>query len=147
MDRIDAKIINTLQENARCPLKDLAAEVFLSSPAVSARIEKIEAQGIIKSYSAIMDNEKLGFHITAFVNLELSPKQKDDFYPFISNCPNVVECNCITGNFSILMKVVFHTTQELDSFIGELQVYGNTSTQIVFSTPVPARQIKMTAVN
>ncbi len=144
MDKIDAKLITLLQENARYPLKYLASQVFLSAPAVSSRIEKLEKQGIIQRYNAVIDKQKLGFHITAFINLEMKPNQKKEFYPFIQDCPNVLECNCVTGSFSMLIKVAFPSTQELDTFIGHLQYFGNTSTQIVCSTPVVHREIRIT---
>ena len=67
------------------------------------------------------------------MNMELEPVQKPEFYPYIENCPNVMECNCVTGDYSMFIKVCFHTTQELDGFIGQLQHFGKT--QIVFSTP------------
>jgi len=137
MDKIDAMLITLLQENARAPLKVLASKVFLSAPAVSSRIDKLEKQGIILGYNTIIDRQKLGYHITAFINLELSADQKAEFYPFINSCPNVLECNCVTGVYSMLIKVSFPSTQELDTFIGKIQRFGNTSTQIVFSTPVP----------
>ena len=71
MDDIDKKIINLLQENARIPLKSLAEHVYLSSPAVSARIEHLERENIITSYEARINQTKLGFHITASINLEI----------------------------------------------------------------------------
>ena len=141
MDQIDQKLIEILQTNARMPLKAIASQVFLSAPAVSARIEKLEAQQLIRGYHAEIDRQKLGYHITAFISLELSTKQKPEFYSFIERCPNVLECNCITGVYPMLIKVAFPSTQELDSFIGELSRFGNTSTQIVFSTPVPPRDV------
>ena len=96
MDKIDLKLLSLLQENARYPLKHLAEEVFLSSPAVSTRIDRLEKQGIIKGYTAVVDPLKLGYHVTAFINLEMHPSQKPSFYPFIEACPNVLECNCVT---------------------------------------------------
>ncbi len=141
MDKIDTMLVSLLQKNARASLKYLASKVFLSTPAVSARIEKLEKQGIITGYSASINSQKLGYHITAFINLEISANQKSKFYPFISDCPNVLECDCVTGNYSMLIKVAFPCTEDLDDFIGELQTYGNTSTQIVFSTPVERRDI------
>ncbi len=144
MDSIDVKILDMLQKNARTPLKAIAEKVFLSSPAVSTRIEHLEKQGIIKSYTATLDKEKLGYHITAFINLEMEPTQKQEFYPFIQGITNVLECNCVTGEYSMLLKVAFKSTVELDSFIGKLQHFGKTSTQIVFSTPVEPRGIKIT---
>lgn len=143
MDKIDLKLINLLQKNARYPLKYLAEQVYLSPPAVSTRIERLEKSGVIKGYTAKVDKNKLGYNITAFINLALSPKEKPVFYPFINGCPNVVECNCVTGAYSMLIKVVYNTTMELDAFIGQLQKFGNTETQIVFSTPVENRGVNI----
>lgn len=143
MDNIDKMILHLLQTNARTPLKYLASKVFLSSPAVSARIDRLEKAGIITGYHAFINPESMGYHITAFINLALDPKQKPIFYPFIEACPNVLECNCVTGVYSILIKVSFPNTMELDTFIGQLQKFGNTETQIVFSTPVPTRGINI----
>lgn len=147
MDSIDKKILHLLQENARYPLKYLASQVFLSSPAVSARIERLEKSGIITGYHASVDPVTLDYHITAFINMSLDPKQKPSFYPFIEACPNVLECNCVTGAYSMLIKVAFPDTLELDSFIGQLQRFGNTETQIVFSTPVKPRSVNIYGMN
>ena len=147
MDNIDKKILHLLQENARYPLKHLASKVFLSSPAVSARIERLEKSGIISGYHAQVTPVALGFHITAFIHMALDPKRKPEFYPLIDACPIVLECNCVTGAYSMLIKVCFPSTMELDTFIGQLQKYGNTETQIVFSTPVQPRGIDIRAVD
>ena len=143
MDNIDRHIIQLLEGNARASLKEIAAETFLSSPAVSARISRLEREEIITGYTAQLNLHKLGYHITAFINLELSPKQKPTFYPFVKKCPNILECNCVTGEYSMLLKVAFPSTVELDGFIGELQQFGKTYTQIVFSTSVEPRGIQL----
>ena len=103
----------------------------------------LEKSGVITGYHATVDPVALGYHITAFINLTLDPKQKDEFYPYVTDCPNVLECNCVTGLYSIMLKVAFPSTMELDTFIGHLQKYGNTQTQIVFSTAVPPRGIHL----
>ena len=139
MDNIDRKILTILQQNARTPLKVIAEQVFLSSPAVSARIERLEAAGYILGYQAQLSCAAMGYQIKAFINLEVEPSQKPEFYPYIENCPNVMECNCVTGDYSMLVEVCFHTTQELDQFINQLHRFGRTRTQIVFSTPVEHR--------
>lgn len=143
MDQIDRQLLHMLQENARVPLKQLADKVYLSSPAAAARISRLEKQGIIKGYHTEIDWLKLGYHITAFINLEVAPDQKKEFYPFIQACPNVMECNCVTGNYSMLIKVCFQSTMDLDVFIGDVQKFGKTSTQIVFSTAVEHRGIQI----
>ena len=141
MDTIDKKIISILQQDARTPLKKIAAEVFLTSPAVSARIERLEAEGILTGFHASVDPIQLGYHIKAYISLEISPAQKPEVYPFLRAHPNVLECDCVTGNYSVLLKVAFPSTMELDEFIGKLQHFGKTSTMIVFSTIVENRGV------
>lgn len=141
MDSIDKVIINELSKNARISIKDLAEKVYLSAPAVKTRIEKLENDGIITGYSACLNHSAIDYAIKAYINLEMMPKDKPRFYPFIKSCPNVLECDCVTGQYSMLIKVAFKTTVELDQFIGRLQEFGNTSTQIVFSTSVEHRNI------
>lgn len=141
LDAIDKKILQILMRSARTPIKDIAKEVYLSSPAVSSRIEKMERTGMITGYHATIDPFQFGYNIKAFVNLELPPDMKKDFYPYIESVPNVIECNCVTGQYSMLIEVFFETTQELDVFVTELQRFGKTQTQIVFCTSVEHRDV------
>ena len=144
MDKIDRKIINSLQKNARASLKDLSKECFISSPAIAARINKLEKSGIINGYHSSIDIEKIGFHVRAFIQVQLEPRQKDEFYPYVQSIPNVVECNCVTGDYSEIMEVIFPSTTDLDNFINTIQLrFGKTSTQIVFSTSVQHRGITL----
>ncbi|MCI5586608.1 MAG: Lrp/AsnC family transcriptional regulator, partial [Lachnospiraceae bacterium] len=117
LDNIDKKIISMLQENARVSLKEIAEQVYLSSPAVSVRIDNLVESGYIQGFHAVINPIKLGYHIKAFINLEVSPVDKNDFYPYIKKCKNVVECNCVTGDYSMLLEVLFPSTDELDQFI------------------------------
>lgn len=141
MDDIDRKILKLLQENARVSLKTIAENTFLSSPAVSARIEKLERDGVISGYHALLDPMKLGYHIIAFINLDVMPQDKPRFYEYAQGAPGILECNCVTGEYSMLLKVAFRSTVDLDLFIGQLQKFGRTNTQIVFSTHVGPRGV------
>lgn len=143
MDKIDKQILSMLQKNARTPLKVLAEKVFLSSPAVSSRIKQLENDGVITGYRAEVDPAKLGCFITAFINIAMDVEKRKTFYEFAEKCPNVLECNFITGDYSLLLKVVFPTTLELDGFVGEIQKFGKTQTTIVFSTPIKSRGISI----
>lgn len=143
LDYVDKEILNMLQRDARIPIKEIAAKVFLSSPAVSSRISRLEKQGYIEGYHAVLNPIALGYHIKAFINLEVEPVEKKEFYPYIKSCPNVIECNCVTGDYSMLLEVLFPSTMELDHFIGELQTYGRTKTLIVFSTSVEHRGVTL----
>ena len=141
MDDIDRKILKLLQENARMSLKAIAEKTFLSSPAVSARMEKLEKEGILSGYHAVVDPIKLGYHIIAYINSNVMADDKEKFYAYAQAVPNVLECSCVTGEYSMLLKVAFGSTMELDHFIGQLQRFGKTSTQIVFSTHVGPRGV------
>ena len=133
MDAIDKKILALLTENARLPLKQIAAQVFLSSPAVAARIQRLERDGIITGYHASVAQEKLGNRISAFIQVVLPPESKDAFLSFIRRSSCVLECFHVTGPYSMLMKTCFRDTAQMEAFVAELQHYGTTQTQIVFS--------------
>ena len=127
MDHIDKEILQILQKNARTSLKTIAERTFLSSPAVTARIEKMEKEQII----------------IAFINLNVLPEDKQKFYKHAESIPNILECSSVTGEYSVIMKVAFESTMELDSFLGQLQKFGKTSTQIVFATHVGPRGVQV----
>ena len=76
LDHIDAKNPDLLRENARMPLKEIAEHVFLSSPAVSARIERLEKEGYITGYQVKLNPALLGYPIKAFINSRLSRFRK-----------------------------------------------------------------------
>lgn len=143
MDRIDRALVKYLQENARYSLKQLSEKVFLSSPAVAARIEKLQREGIITGFHADIALDKIDYHIVAFINVEMAPKDKPAFILFIKDEPSVLECNIVSGSYTMLLKAAFQSTVDMDRFISKVQRYGSTETHIVFSTPIPARTIMM----
>lgn len=143
LDDIDKELLNILQNEARMPLKEVAKTINLSSPAVASRIRRLEEEGFIRGYQAQVDPILLGLYTKAFILLEVTPTQKKEFYPYIRACKSVVECNCVTGDYSMLLEVYFKNTIELDQFIGELQRFGRTKTLIVFSASVEHRGINI----
>ena len=143
MDHIDREILQILQQNARTSLKTIAERTFLSSPAVSARIEKLEKDNVITGYQAQVNPMKLGYHIIAFINLNVMPEDKQKFYKYEETSPNILECSSVTGEYSVMMKVAFESTMQLDQFLGQLQKFGKTSTQIVFATHVGPRGVQV----
>lgn len=134
MDQIDKKLLGLLQQNARMPLKQLAAEVGLSSPATSTRITHLEESGVLCGFHAKVNSKALGYALTAFVSLEANPAKMEPLYSLLREYPNVLECHSVTGQSALLMKVTFPSTMELDLFVCEIQKYGKTNTSIVFST-------------
>lgn len=134
IDEMDIRIMNLLKMNARTSLKELSNDIHLTTPALSARIDKLEKAGFIKGYHADVDFEKLGYKIKAFIMISVLPEDQRKFYDFIQREDNILECNHITGVYSMILKVVFPSTSDLDVFVGRLQEFGRTETQVVFST-------------
>lgn len=141
LDSIDYQIIDMLQKNARISAKEISDKVFLSSTAVAARIDRLAQRGIIDGFTVKLDAKTLGYSIRAFISLELEPRQKDEFYPYVQGIANVVACHCVTGDFAMLLEVVFKDTTQLDEFIDDLQRFGRTRTMICFSSPVEHREV------
>ena len=77
LDPVDRTILNILQKEAKKPLKEIAEQVYLSTPAVSARIEKMEREGYILGYQAQVNPLALGYHIKALIHLEVPPEDKE----------------------------------------------------------------------
>ncbi|MBQ8913996.1 MAG: Lrp/AsnC family transcriptional regulator [Lachnospiraceae bacterium] len=139
LDEVDEKILEILQDNARTSLKDIAEQVFLSPTAVGTRIDRMLDEGVLEGFTTRLNPEAMGHYVKAFINLQVEPAQREEFYEYIDGVLNVIECNCVTGDYSMLIEVRFPTTTELDHFIVELQRFGKTKTQIVFSTCVKHR--------
>lgn len=141
MDAADRAILKALAKNARTSIKQLAGEAFLSSPAVSARVERLEKSGVITGYQARLNHQALGYPILAFVNIAMAPERKQAFQAFAEACPNILECHHVTGSYSLIMKVAFQSTRDLEAFVGHAQTFGTTQTQVVFSTMIEPREI------
>ena len=74
-----------LQDNARVSLKDIGAEVSMSPTAVGTRIDRMLAEGVLEGFTTKLNPEAMGHYIKAFINLEVSPEQKAEFYPYIDS--------------------------------------------------------------
>ena len=141
IDELDLKILRLLQNDARMPVKVIAEKIFASAPTVSARIESMTERGIIKGYYTEIDVSKIDNVITSFIDIEVSPERKEELYEFLRSSPQVVEASRVTGEYSILLKVIIKNTLEMDKFINALQRYGRTKTQIVFSSIIEHRGV------
>ena len=129
-DETDRQIISLLMNNARMPVKEIAKELYLTSPTVSTRIKKLKENGIITGFHTSVDLSSFGYNIKAFVNLEVDPKDKQEFYDFIEKIPNVIECNCVTGDYSMIIEVAFKRTEELEHLTHGLE--GHCSIQLSY---------------
>jgi Lrp/AsnC family leucine-responsive transcriptional regulator len=138
IDQIDLKILSILQNSGRSRLADIAEEVVLSAPAVFERVKKLEANGVIKGYQALLDGKKVGKDITAFIGVSIGNQQDiDKFATQMLRNPDVLECHHITGDESFILKVKSANTTSLEKLLGEIRsVQGvtRTVTRVVLST-------------
>lgn len=108
LDKVDLQILRTLQENARLTTKELAAQVSLSSTPVFERLKRLEREGYIKKYIAVLDADKLNQGFVVFCNVKLRRMNKDiamEFTRIIQNSPEVTECYNISGSYDYLLKI------------------------------------------
>jgi Lrp/AsnC family transcriptional regulator, leucine-responsive regulatory protein len=138
IDQIDLKILSILQNSGRSRLADIADEVELSAPAVLERVKKLEVNGVIKGYQALLDGKKVGKDITAFIGVSIGNQRDiDKFATRMLRNPDVLECHHITGDESFILKVKSANTTSLEKLLGEIRsVEGvtRTVTRVVLST-------------
>lgn len=108
LDKVDLQILRTLQANARLTTKELASRVSLSSTPVFERLKRLESNGYIKKYIAVLDAGKLDRGFVVFCNVKmrrLSREIAQDFTEIIRNIPEVTECYNISGSFDYMLKI------------------------------------------
>jgi Lrp/AsnC family leucine-responsive transcriptional regulator len=120
MDTKDRQILEVLQNDGRIAHTRLAEIVELSAPAVLARVRKLEEQGIIQGYQAVVDPEKVGNPIVSFVGVTLVHHQREPLERFaerIAQFPQVLEAYHLTGGTDYLLKVAVPSIQALEEFL------------------------------
>lgn len=142
LDSIHAKILNTLQSNARITNTQIAASVGISSAAVAERIKKMEDCSVISGYHAKVNPRMLGHGLRALITVRAFMGRLQPFLHKIKTYDEVVNCYRITGNENIVMEVFFKDQLHLELFIDELISYGETKTQIILSDVISHQPIK-----
>jgi Lrp/AsnC family leucine-responsive transcriptional regulator len=122
LDATDKLILQILQEEGRLSNAELARRVSLSPPATHARLRRLEEDGFIRQYAALLDREKAGFDMLCFVQISLQlhqPQQVEAVRAAIRQMPEVLECHHVTGEYDYLLKVVIHNRKDLERFVLE----------------------------
>lgn len=108
LDKTDLQILRILQKNAKLTTKELAAQINLSTTPVFERQKRLEAEGYIKKYVAVLDAEKLNLGFVVFCSVKLSRLNRDiaaEFTRFIQEIPEVTECYNVSGEYDYLLKI------------------------------------------
>ena len=139
LDALDHKIIAIIGAEGRIPLAELGRRVNLSSPAVAERVQRLERDGVITGYRAVIDPRALGYQLTAIIRVKPAPGQLPRIPELALQVPEVAECHRITGEDCFYIKVHLRSIEDLSGLLDRFLVYGETTTSIVNSSPVVHR--------
>ncbi|MBP1154168.1 MULTISPECIES: Lrp/AsnC family transcriptional regulator [unclassified Paenibacillus] len=119
IDEIDRKIIVALHQNGRISYTDLAKEIGLSRVAVQARINALMDSGVIERFTAVINPEKIGIHVSAFFNVEVEPKHLHEAAEQLASEPVVTSLYHMTGPSKLHMHGLFTNNLEMETFLKE----------------------------
>ena len=141
LDTVDIQILRTLQENARLTTKELAARVHLSTTPVFERLKRLESNGYIKKYIAVLDAEKLNQGFVVFCNVKMHGMSHDiaeQFSQMVKGIPEVTECYNVSGSFDYLLKVHAANMKYYREFVlnvlGSIEGLGSIESTFVMDT-------------
>jgi DNA-binding Lrp family transcriptional regulator len=137
LDEIDIRILRKLISDARLSYRNIAEQIGVSPPTVLARVEKLERNKIIKSYSALLDHEKLGYDLTAIIEVTAIKNKVVEVERVLSKYENVCAIYDITGLTDMIIVAKFRNRKELSNFVKkELSIPSvqRTNTHLVFTT-------------
>jgi Lrp/AsnC family transcriptional regulator, leucine-responsive regulatory protein len=127
LDNIDFQILRLLSENSRIQWKDLGQQIHMTGQAVGNRIKKLEDSGVIKAYTLLVDEMKVGLIFTAFVIIYMKTANHDSFIRFVQDRNEVLEVHRVSGEGCYHIKLKVKSQDQLNLFLNELLEYGNYS--------------------
>ena len=136
IDKIDEKILKNLMVDARVSARQLALKLGMSTVTILSRIKKLEKEKIIRGYTALIDHEKLGYDLTAIIEV-VANKNIVDIEEKVSKIENVCAVYDITGNTDTIIIAKFKERSELSTFVKSLSSMANvenTITHVVLNT-------------
>ncbi len=142
LDETNLRLLEELQRDARTSLAELGRRVGLSSPAVAERLKRLESEGVISGYRAEVSPRSLGYSLGVVIRIRPAPRQLADVARLAQDTPEVVECHRITGDDCYTMTAYVRDVEHLETVIDQFAAYGQTTTAIMQSSPVPRRGLK-----
>jgi Lrp/AsnC family transcriptional regulator, leucine-responsive regulatory protein len=142
LDGTNLRLIAELQGDARMSLAELGRRVGLSSPAVSERIRRLELEGVITGYRAEVDPRRVGYGLGVHIRIRPAPRQLADVAELARATDEVVECHRVTGDDCFVMIAYVRDVEHLEALIDQFAAFGQTTSSIMQSSPVPRRAVK-----
>ncbi|HEV2999306.1 MAG TPA: Lrp/AsnC family transcriptional regulator [Solirubrobacteraceae bacterium] len=144
-DATNLRLLEEVQRDARTSLAELGRRVGLSPPAVGERLRRLEQEGVITGYRAEVDPRALGYALGVQLRVRPAPRQLRDVAELARQCPEVVECHRVTGDDCYVMTAYVRDVEHLEELIDQFAAYGQTTTAIMQSSPVPRRSLTPSA--
>lgn len=144
LDEVNTRLLTELHANPRLAMSELARRVGMSAPAVTERVQRLERLGVITGFRMEVDPAALGMPVTAIVRIRPGPGQLPKIAEEARNTPQVVECLRITGEDCFLMRIHGPSIEALEEVLDRFLLFGQTTTSIVVSAPVPRRPLPLT---
>jgi Lrp/AsnC family transcriptional regulator, leucine-responsive regulatory protein len=143
LDDGNLRLLAELQQDARLSFAELGRRVGLSSPAVAERLGRLEETGVIKGYRAEIDPRAVGYTLGVVIRIRPAPRELHKVAELAQRTPEVVECHRITGEDCFFMKAYVRDVEHLEEVIDQFAVYGQTTSSIMQTSPVPARGVPL----
>ncbi len=137
IDELDRKILYELSKNSRESFRQIARRLGVSIATVINRVKRLEEDGIIKGYTVSIDAEKLGYDLTAVIEVSVSKGKLAEVENEIAKKANVISVYDITGQTDVIVIARFRNRKELNSFVKALlsmEFVEHTNTRVVLST-------------
>jgi Lrp/AsnC family leucine-responsive transcriptional regulator len=145
LDTTNLRLLAELQGDSRLSNAELGRRVGLSAPAVAERLARLEQTGAIAGYRLEIDPRALGFQLSVVLRIRPAPRELKKVAELAQRTPEVVECHRITGDDCYLMRAWVRDVEHLEEVIDRFAPYGQTTTSIVQSSPVPPRGLPLEA--
>ena len=143
LDAVNLRLLSELHGNPRLSMSELARRVGMSAPAVTDRVQRLERAGVIAGFRMDVDPAALGMPVTAVVRIRPGPGQLPKVAEAARETPQVVECYRITGEDCFFLKLHAPSISQLEEVLDRFLIFGQTTTSIVVSTPVPTRPLPL----
>ena len=143
VDDVNRRLLLELQDDARLSLAELGRRVGLSAPAVGERLQRLQEAGAVRGYRAELDPVVLGFPLGVIIRVRPAAGELHKVAELARQTPEVVECHRITGEDCFFMKLHLRDVGHMEEVIDRFLLYGQTTTSIVQSSPVPARGLPL----
>ncbi|MGB9186279.1 MAG: Lrp/AsnC family transcriptional regulator [Solirubrobacteraceae bacterium] len=143
LDEINRRMLVELQSDGRVSLAELARRLHVSAPTVAERLQRLETDGVIRGYGAQVDPVAAGFALSVIIRVRPGPQQLHSVAELVKAMPEVVEGHRITGDDCFLLKAHVRDVGHLEELIDALAPYGQTTTSIIQSSPVPLRGVAL----